>query len=99
MSAAAVASLTRVFGLGEHELTVDPELGTIVVPITGNASALTSALRALDADTVPIEDISLRRPSLDDVFLELTGRVADGRRRRPTARGAGTAAAPLPRET
>ncbi len=72
-----MASLTRAFALGEHELTVDPELGTIVVPITGNASALTSALRALDADSVPIEDISLRRPSLDDVFLELTGRIAD----------------------
>ena len=75
----AVASLTRVFELGEHELTIDPELGTIVVPISKdvNAQALTHALRALDADNVPIEDISLRRPSLDDVFLELTGRVAE----------------------
>jgi ABC-2 type transport system ATP-binding protein len=70
---AAVASLARVFELREHELTVDPELGTVVAPVSGKASALTHALRALDADGIAIDDISLRRPSLDDVFLELTG--------------------------
>jgi ABC-2 type transport system ATP-binding protein len=78
--AAAVASMSRAFELGEHELTVDPELGTVTVPITTGAPALTHALRNLDADNLVIEDISLRRPSLDDVFLTLTGRATEEER-------------------
>jgi ABC-2 type transport system ATP-binding protein len=74
---AAVAAMARAFDLGEHHLTVDPELGTVVVPISAGAPALTQALRALDAEHVPIIDVSLRRPSLDDVFLNLTGHHAD----------------------
>ena len=73
MLGAAVVAMARAFDLGEHDLTVDPELGTVVVPISAGAPALTQALRALDAEHVPIIDVSLRRPSLDDVFLNLTG--------------------------
>jgi ABC-2 type transport system ATP-binding protein len=80
--AAAVASMSRAFELGEHELTVDPDLGAVTVPITNGAGApaLTLALRNLDADKIVIEDISLRRPSLDDVFLTLTGRATEEER-------------------
>jgi ABC-2 type transport system ATP-binding protein len=35
------------------------------------------AVRALDQVGVPIEDISLRRPTLDEVFLTLTGKPTD----------------------
>ena len=77
MLGAAVVAMARAFDLGEHDLTVDPELGTVVVPISAGAPALTQALRALDAEHVPIIDVSLRRPSLDDVFLNLTGHHAD----------------------
>jgi ABC-2 type transport system ATP-binding protein len=72
--------MARAFSLGEHELVVDPELGTVTVPITTGAPALTLALRHLDADKIPIEDISFRRPSLDDVFLTLTGRATEEER-------------------
>jgi hypothetical protein len=34
------------------------------------------ALRALDQEGIAIEDISLRRPTLDEVFLALTGKPA-----------------------
>ncbi len=71
----AVVSMGRAFALGEHELTFDPELGTVVIPVTTGAAALTHALRNLDADDIAISDLSLRRPSLDDVFLSLTGRA------------------------
>jgi ABC-2 type transport system ATP-binding protein len=77
MLGAAVVAMARAFSLGEHDLTIDPELGTVVVPISAGAPALTQALRALDAEHVPIIDVSLRRPSLDDVFLNLTGHYAD----------------------
>ena len=38
---------------------------------------LTRALRELDARNIPITDVGLRRPTLDDVFLALTGHVAE----------------------
>ena len=37
---------------------------------------LTELVRRLDAAAVPIAALELRRPSLDDVFLSLTGRAA-----------------------
>ena len=49
----------------------------LVVPITGGASVLTQALRALDADGVEVSDVQLRRPTLDDVFLAITGHHAE----------------------
>ena len=50
------------------------------------SDALIEAVRALDAAGVEIRDLALRRPSLDDVFLALTGHAAEeeepgGRRR------------------
>jgi len=56
---------------------VDRDLGTVTAPVTTGADALVPAVRALDAELVPIADMGLRRPSLDDVFLSLTGHVAE----------------------
>jgi len=39
----------------------------------GGARLLPIVVRALDDAEVPVEDIALRRPTLDEVFLELTG--------------------------
>ena len=50
---------------------------TLTAPITGGAPVLTEALRRLDADGVALRDVGLRRPTLDDVFLSLTGHVAE----------------------
>jgi ABC-2 type transport system ATP-binding protein len=77
-TADAAATLAKAFGVPEDELTVDVELGSVLVPVSG-AAALIDAVRALDAAHVPVADIGLRRPSLDDVFLSLTGHVADER--------------------
>jgi ABC-2 type transport system ATP-binding protein len=74
--ATAVAVLCRRFAVHERELTVDPGLGRVQVPVTAQGRALTVALRALDAEDVGVADLVLRRPSLDDVFLKLTGRRA-----------------------
>jgi ABC-2 type transport system ATP-binding protein len=59
------------FALGEPH--VDDHTREITVPITGGASVLTAALRALDVAGVAVSDVGLRRPTLDDVFLTLTG--------------------------
>ncbi|WP_105972954.1 ATP-binding cassette domain-containing protein [Streptomyces geranii] len=42
-------------------------------PVTDRVSALTEVARTLQDEGIPVEDIGLRRPSLDDVFLRLTG--------------------------
>ena len=51
---------------------------SITTPIAGGAETLTAALRELDTADIRLRDVGLRRPTLDDVFLSLTGRVADG---------------------
>ena len=59
------------------EVAVETERRSIVVPVAGGAAVLADALRRLDAQGVPVDDVGLRRPTLDDVFLSLTGHAAE----------------------
>jgi len=69
-AAAAVATL------GEPH--ADPETGVVSVGVGGRGSdALVDAVRALDAAGLVTRGLALRRPSLDDVFLTLTGHAAE----------------------
>lgn len=63
--------------LASGPVTSDAETGKILVPVTGGSTAIVAAVRALDEASIGIEDIALRRPTLDDVFLSLTGHVTD----------------------
>jgi len=54
------------------------EAGTIRVPLRRRSGAIAAAVRALDDAGVGVEDIGVRRPTLDDVFIALTGRAAEG---------------------
>src|SRR5438874_3668074 len=58
---------------GEPQL--DEDTGQVRVPVKGGATVLAEAVRHLDAAGVPIADLALHRPTLDDVFLALTGRA------------------------
>ncbi|MGV9410870.1 ATP-binding cassette domain-containing protein [Nocardia sp. NPDC003693] len=49
----------------------------IAVPAPAGAKTLAEALRRLDGAEIELVDIALRRPSLDDVFLKLTGHLAE----------------------
>ncbi len=69
---AALAAL-RELGPAERE----GEDHTISVPVKERAGAVTGAVRRLDAAKVEVEDVALRRPTLDDVFLTLTGHAAE----------------------
>jgi ABC-2 type transport system ATP-binding protein len=40
---------------------------------------LVAALRELDSAGIAVQDVGLRRPTLDDVFLSLTGHIAEER--------------------
>jgi ABC-2 type transport system ATP-binding protein len=59
------------------DVHVDRHARAIAVPVAGGPSDLMAALRRLDAERVHVLDVGLRRPTLDDVFLALTGHVAE----------------------
>ena len=56
---------------------VDLDTSTASVATDGGADQLAAVVRLLDERGIDIEDIGLRRPSLDEVFLNLTGRPAE----------------------
>jgi ABC-2 type transport system ATP-binding protein len=57
--------------------TFDEGLRKISVPVSTGASALIEVIRSLDAVGIHPLDIALKRPSLDDVFMSLTGHAAE----------------------
>jgi ABC-2 type transport system ATP-binding protein len=59
---------------GEIETTETPP--QLLVPISAGGGVLPEAIRALDGALCNVVDVELRRPSLDDVFLSLTGSKA-----------------------
>ena len=61
---------------GVEAPTVDGASVTVAVP-SGRSGIIVEAVRRLDQAGVEVDDLGLRRPTLDDVFLTLTGRVAD----------------------
>ncbi|MDQ2934650.1 MAG: ATP-binding cassette domain-containing protein [Chloroflexota bacterium] len=64
--------------LGEGPARVDEEARHVSVAVTSHDGVLTRAIRELDAAGVQVDDIGFRRPTLDEVFLSLTGRPAEG---------------------
>ncbi|GLW74548.1 daunorubicin resistance protein DrrA family ABC transporter ATP-binding protein [Kitasatospora phosalacinea] len=71
----AVAALTPY---AKGDPVVEKNTRRITVPVSGGARVLADAIRELDARSIEIDDIGLRRPTLDDVFLSLTGHVTEG---------------------
>jgi ABC-2 type transport system ATP-binding protein len=62
-------------GVGGQTPTDDRDRGRIALPAPDGTRTLTEALRRLDAARVTPEDMTLRKPTLDDVFLALTGQL------------------------
>jgi ABC-2 type transport system ATP-binding protein len=50
---------------------------TVSLAVRNRTGALVEAVRLLDRAGVAVDDIVVRRPTLDDVFLSLTGHVAE----------------------
>jgi ABC-2 type transport system ATP-binding protein len=63
--------------LGEGPAFVDAEARRLSVAVASHDGVLTRAIRELDSADVHVDDIGFRRPTLDEVFLSLTGRPAD----------------------
>ena len=58
------------------EVQIDMRTREVISPTKGGASRVLEAAKILHDHNIEIEDIALRRPSLDDVFLNLTGHTA-----------------------
>ena len=72
-----VADLPRVGAalapLGSEAPRLDPSTRSATLPVDGGTSQLPAAVRVLDELGIAIDDLGLRRPTLDEVFLALTG--------------------------
>jgi ABC-2 type transport system ATP-binding protein len=67
----------RILGaIGVGSAAVDEHTRRVTVPSDGGARRLATVIRDLDEAGIAIDDIGLRRPTLDDVFLTLTGHIA-----------------------
>ena len=77
---AAEATLRRLsegWGVADPEVLVEQHTRRLTVPYPAGAAGLAQAVRGLDSEGLELTDFSLRRPTLDDVFLQLTGHAAE----------------------
>ena len=63
-------------GVATGEVLVDVHTRRLTAPVSGGGKVLVDALARLDGAGIEVLDVALRRPTLDDVFLSLTGRAA-----------------------
>jgi ABC-2 type transport system ATP-binding protein len=72
------AAIAAIATIGEGEPHADIDTGVVTVGVGGRGSdALVDAVRTLDGAGLQTRGLALRRPSLDDVFMALTGHVAE----------------------
>ena len=75
LTATAAEALTDI---GTAAAQVDPRTGVIRIPVgTEGSTLLVDVVRRLDEAHVTLSDLALHRPTLDDVFLKLTGHAAE----------------------
>jgi ABC-2 type transport system ATP-binding protein len=59
------------------DVTVEEHTRHLIAPAEGGTEQLVRVIRALSDAGIPLDDVGLRRPTLDDVFLTLTGHAAE----------------------
>ena len=67
-------ALAAIAGVAPNAPVADDEPGVVTLAVEDGAATLPAVVRRLDDADVPLSAVSIRRPSLDDVFLTLTGR-------------------------
>jgi ABC-2 type transport system ATP-binding protein len=71
------ADIERAAATLGAEASIDTDHARISVPVTTGAEDLVNAVQALGAAGIQVADIALRQPTLDDVFLTLTGHTTE----------------------
>ena len=73
-----IAETTQIIEkISGQSAVVDTALRKISAPVSNGPTALIEALRRMDAAAIHPLDVGIKRPSLDDVFMSLTGHVAE----------------------
>ncbi|MGW0661247.1 ATP-binding cassette domain-containing protein [Streptodolium elevatio] len=73
-----IGTATEVLrGFSRDDVAIDQHTRRLTIPVQGGAKLLAEVIRELDQRGVEIDDIGLRRPTLDDVFISLTGHHAE----------------------
>jgi daunorubicin resistance ABC transporter ATP-binding subunit len=90
-AAADVARVVELLdGIGTERASADDRQQKVRLPVRDRVESLLAAARRIDEAGIAVDDLGVHRPSLDDVFLALTGRVAEGEVAAPaTGRGRG----------
>ncbi len=70
-------TLEIVSAVSGHKASLDEGLRQVTAPVSTGSVALFEVLKSLDAAGIHALDVGLKRPSLDDVFLALTGHAAE----------------------
>lgn len=72
--AADIAAIAEVLApLGTEPPHIDEPARRVAVPVHDGTKALTEAVRIIGERDIALDDVGLRRPTLDEVFLTLTG--------------------------
>ncbi|MFF3621016.1 ATP-binding cassette domain-containing protein [Streptomyces sp. NPDC002467] len=66
------AQLARVVSLLPGDVVVDEDRRMVSAPVVDRMAALTGTVRALEVAGIEAEDVAVRRPTLDEVFMHLT---------------------------
>ena len=82
-----VKAMEVVATVSGNKASLDEGLRMISAPVSTGATALIETLRSLDAAGIHPLDVGLKRPSLDDVFLSLTGHAAEEKVEEPEVTG------------
>ncbi len=73
----AIAALLGDFALPGVAETIDRAAATVTVPVRTSEHIVPAVVRTLDDAGIDVTDVVVRRPTLDDVFLQLTGHRAE----------------------
>lgn len=78
INAADLTAVTRILGeLSGGDPWVDERKQQVTVAVNERINALLAAGQRFESEGIPLRDLAVSRPSLDEVFLTLTGRVAE----------------------
>ena len=80
-------AVSMIADLGSASPRTNPDLNQVLLPVTDGARVLIAAGRALDDEGIALDDLGIRRPSLDDVFLAITGHSASSSDTNPPSTG------------
>jgi ABC-2 type transport system ATP-binding protein len=72
---APAAIVLKAVGVGE--VSIEEHSRHLAVPVSSEGQTLIETIRALDLQGIKVLDLTLRRPTLDDVFMTLTGHAAE----------------------